>query len=792
LTFEFKVRKPSTLKRSRIIRTASFVTNLKSQLLEQYKEDYRNPRADGAIALVLSVNGSETKRSTLLGEKLYSEFARSLPENRRFSPRVSTGACRNAATMMINWVQRIAKLFHQPTPSAEGGGRRRQASDVLKGLTLERFYEGWRQVAERYEQAAATIIPFGRHKGIPLAEVGRREARWLISRMLSREELELTLKYVNQLLEKSPSLADDAIFASHPYKRNGRRKLSLEASRLIQRVIEPFDSAEPVLLGLLDSRELKTLRDELKEQIEAGAVRDQTPLLSDLQEVLTETVAASEGLDTLEEAFLIFLHEKPPQFPSIALVDPELGTQDQAIAGFRTSLNWFRPNLDRQGDIEKYRNEALEAAAREQLERAAGRLRRMTPQPIPFIGTIKPKKGTNFRDCALLFDEETFEYVFVAKLRGDEDQLSQEEIEQRKAQAESSERENRLRYANFPLHRFQMPPRAALEIYPLEWGEASARNRFLTKRAPLLKQLIENQRKFQTELFEAGLLEGMDEEDAREASLTVAPVFTTARLILRPDRHDKLEAFVQITITFPEPERPEPELRVIGIHEHQEGYSYAVVGLDGQPLCKPNGEELVGDVLIPAHAEPATGAPRSDNSAFEMANAIVSQAGASIIGIEDTSYRKSRTELSRERNRAIFQRPSKKIVAVTNYKARLKGLPAPVLVSNISPSRDCAACGVRLSKGASGIRVEKRATCPECDSLQTVSGMSQTIECSTCRFVWRPRRQEMVKEYYFACPSCSGGRKSARHNTAIAVAQETLRHLRERGAANADTEIEAG
>lgn len=784
LTFGLKIRKPSALKSGRLIRTASFVTNLKSRILEHYKEDYLHPRSDGAIALVLSIDGSESKRSNLIGARIAREFVAQRLNDHRFAARIFDGACRAAATMMITWVQNIAAFIERREAAEPAEKRRNKPSEVLEGLTIDDIYAGWSRQATLYEQAAKTIIPFGRHKGTPLDEIGRREARWLISRLLPKADLERTLKYVNHLLEHDQDLTDDALFAPHPYKTDDRHTRALQARRLIQRVIDPISTSEPTLLGLVQADELAVLRDELQEQIATGATLDHTLKLSELQETLAETIAASEDLETLQDAFETFLYGKPMNYPSIAQVDPEGGHPTQAVADYQSRLKWFRPNPDRLGDAEKYADERLEARAREHLERASGRLRAPKLQPIPFVGTTTPSakgEATNFRDCALLFDEETGEYVFIAMLRGKDDPLTNEEIAQRKALPQNAERRGKLRYANFPLHTFQMPERAAVEIYPLEWGEESARSRFLHKRAPRLKALIAYQRQAQEELSEAAHASGQSDIEALRASLTIEPVFTTARIVLRPNADGKQEFFVQITVKPPAVQRRDPATSVIGIHEHRDGYSYAIIGLDGKPLRGPDGEEQVGDILLPVHVDPDLGARKSKNYVHEVSNAIMRQTEGSFLGIEDTGYRKAKSELSREHNREIFQRPSKLITTTLDYKARLAGQPAPRLVRNVSPSRDCSACGVRLPKGTSGVSVTYQAACPRCANPSPVGWDEAEVSCSSCQCTWVPRRSEKVMKRTFACPICSAPTRPTRHNTAIVVAQETLRKL-QRGA----------
>jgi hypothetical protein len=793
LTFEFKIRRPSGPKRARILRTASYVTNVKAQILEHYKEDYTNPRSDGAIALVLSVPGSAANRSNTIGARINSELVAYLPPDYRFSSRVRDGACRAAATMMITWVQSIAAFVERreaatdaskqaQATATEKPNRRKQASDVLKGLTVEQLYAAWRRQAELYDKAAATLIPFGRHKGVRLDEIGRREARWLISRMLPKEEIARTITLIEQLLQEPSNLLSDAAFAPHPYKRNDRRKHALQARRLVQRLIEPSPQFEPTLLGLLQADELKALQNELKEMLQTGAVRDATLDVAVLQEALTETAAASASLETLEDAFETFLYGKPMNFPSISRVGEEGTISEQAIDEYRASLNWFRPNLDRLGDVEKYANERLEAQARDHLARTHGRLSKLKLQPIPFIGTNKPRAQKPLtRDCALLFDEKTHEYVFAAMLRGQADPLSDEERARRKTATPQST----LRYANYPLHKFTMPRTAAIELFPLEWGEGSARKRFREKREPLLKALIEQQRQAQEARFQEALVaeiaQGTLPEEAqrkaREASLEIEPIFTTARIVVAPDADGKQAFFVQMTVNMPAAERHPPATTVIGFHEHDAGYSYAVVGLDGRPVRDNDGNELVGDLTIPTHVDPLLGARTSDNYAFEIANALIRQAGGACIGIEETGYKRVKSDLSRERNKAIFQRPSKRIIDIADYKARMAGIPAPLLIRNIAPSRDCSACLVRLPKGTDGIEIEYRTKCPDCSAECIVEHSTYITECPVCRHAWKPLWSELERQRWFACPECTAPRRPARFNTAIVVAQETLRIL---------------
>src|SRR5262249_24231069 len=111
-------------------------------------------------------------------------------------------------------------------------------------------------------------------------------------------------------------------------------------------------------------------------------------------------------------------------------------------------------------------------------------------------------------------------------------------------------------------------------------------------------------------------------------------------------------------------------VRVIGFHEYDKSYSYAVLELDGS-VCE------VGDLRIARHVDLARDAEQyTDNYVHYIAHAMVAKAAVweAYIGIEDTSYKKEQPSLSRDQNREIYRRPSGRIIAVTKYKALMAGM----------------------------------------------------------------------------------------------------------------------
>lgn len=320
-----------------------------------------------------------------------------------------------------------------------------------------------------------------------------------------------------------------------------------------------------------------------------------------------------------------------------------------------------------------------------------------------------------------------------------------------------------------------MPRTAAIELFPLEWGETSARNRFREKREPILKALIDQQRQAQEaryqEALSAEIAQGTLPEEAQrkaqEASLDIEPIFTTAKIVVALDAEGKQVFFVQMTVRMPAAERRPAATTVIGFHEYNDGYSYAIIGLDGSLIRGEDGAELVGDLTIPTHVDPLLGARRSDNYAFAVANALIEQSGGACIGIEDTGYKRTKSDLSRERNKVIFQRPSKRIIEIADYKARQAGIPAPLVIEYISPSRDCSTCRVRLPKGSDGIVIEYRTRCPNCSAERIVEHSTDSTECPACRHTWKPLWSELAKQRFFYLPGmqCTAPTCSIQHSS---------------------------
>lgn len=807
-TIIMKVRNPSRqTKIPRLLNTHIYATNLKNRILNHYAESPVQQRTDGAIAMVLRVQHMGLGRARQLGALISSEYLvlNLTDEDRLYSGRLRQGVCREVAQILINWVQDITgtilsastlkldtEVGSQSVNPAKSTHKRsgtkrksRKKRDAL--MTVDQAYAAWQQKQIQWEAAANTPIPFGKYNGTPLKEIGRREARWLLERLLPVDEIKETLDFVDQLLEDPHALAHDAAYEEHPFLWDRgvefKHRRAVRAHRLVQRVLDP--PGELVLLGMLHKDELRKLRNELSLLRKAGEQFES--LLPSLQEGLREAQQFAEFSDfehstfkSFQDVFETFLFEKPPDYPEITLTNLTDEHMQELRKQYGAALRWFRPNPKIPGDFEKYVDEDKEARARERLLRAQGQLILPKLQPIPFLGTMQParynkKTGkmlspTN-RDYALLFDKETGEYVAVVWLRGRNDPITPKEQAERAQKRAQQRHTGRLYYANFPETLFDPSDRSSYLLLPLEWGEQSNRRRFREKRQPVLAKLIELQRKRQKECHDA--LSAPARPLPIGVCLPEETIFQGGRLVLKWDAQGNPEFFLHVKVALPT-SRPELPEMVIGFSEHEEGYSFAKLKLNGEIID-------VGDVIVPEHVDPAYGAKRSENYIYEVVHAMLREAGTAYIGIEDTSYKKNEVSLDRRRNRDVLGRPSGRICATLVSKGAEVGVLRPRPVRDVSPARDCSACRTRHPEGTSCREQRNMIQCPaeRCQTWQVWDSAREMQQCCACGHNWKVTADAIRIESYFVCPTCQQSARPARHNTAIIVAQETLRELKQ-------------
>lgn len=158
-TLTWQIHKPSARKTDRLLRTAAYVTDLEIALLDHYREDLDHIREDGAIALVLSAEGTGENRSRNIGWRMEQECLQRLGmHNYHFSARIHSEVCRNVATMLINWVQKIATFAEQDDTDASVVDH--QPSSVLTGRTVADIHRAWQAQQQQYDAAKAIIIPW--------------------------------------------------------------------------------------------------------------------------------------------------------------------------------------------------------------------------------------------------------------------------------------------------------------------------------------------------------------------------------------------------------------------------------------------------------------------------------------------------------------------------------------------------------------------------------------------------------------------------------------------------------
>jgi hypothetical protein len=582
------------------------------------------------------------------------------------------------------------------------------------------------------------------------------------------------------------AIAEEAAYQEHSYLRDGGRELrprrAVRSSRLVQRILDP--PGDLVLLGMLRRDELQTLRNELQTLRNAGEqlISVLPPFheaLQEAQQLATSSPFEDGAFTDFREVFATFLYEKPDDYPEIA----EVVLSDEHRAAlhttYHTRLNWFRADRKRPNDLEKYVEEPLETGARERLLQAHGQLIPARLQPIPFIGAARPEHYTtqthhvakpSYRDFALLFDEDTHEYVAALWMRGSKDPVTPAELQERQAKRANQKHRGRLRYANFPETRFEPSDRTSYLLLPLEWGEQSNRRRFREQRQPLLRHLIDQQREQQLALHASVNTEAHPVPSAM--CLPEHIPFTSAKLVMQWDEHGEPKFFLHLVVTMPATKPRHIPETVMGFHEHDEGYSFVELQCDGTVV-------RVGDLTIPPHADPTQGAKRSDNYQYEVVHAMLRQADAALIGLEATGWKKDRPALSRAHNRKVFGQPSASILHTLQYKGRQAQVLEPRTIQGVSPARDCSRCGVRHPPGTRCLERRLVVICPNpaCQAWQIWQTEEDEQRCPQCHHVWQAAAEAIVAEQYFVCPICQHPALLARHNTAIVVAQETLCQL---------------
>lgn len=682
----------------------------------------------------------------------------------------------NRGQAIVGWCQLVLDYVHKHDRQSERFNDQRV-------VRMGEVYHLWKTADACYQEVIATKVPVGPDIGKTLGNpnahaalrrqfaanrrrpttilgrgvVGKRGARRIKKWLLSSEERKQTLKYLDILLypeldwDEAARLA--AADAPHPYwvKRTKRGVVAVRPSQF-----RKYSSKSPQKLKDLSHEQRIKLREELREQ----------------ERYAPQFVAFSQALDH-------FLEGAPPGLPVIApilLTEAELAdlppeaqldsraTFEDYKKEFDRNLHWYYDFIPARGTArDDYSDEKLydvETAQNQQLAWSAATLGQSRPQPISFkrvMGAdLSPRSFTLLYHLQEHHGQERYRFTLVCELVGDTSEERDALLAKDRDRAPTPI-ENFL--VNHPDQRVERPAPTTLQYFATEMG-AEHQER-------LLRAYMDWRRR----------------EPQHKDKIAAARITSHRRTSQRTDW------YVHLPVPLPVPTQTTSLDSVIGFHEHDGTFFYAVIDLAGKLLA-------LGEIDLPdfVRTQDKHHMP-NDNFAFETAVRMVwrsmtrhyahklrdtPQQYTAFIGIEDTSWKHDVVGTEARHNRRNVSIPRQRITEIVSYKALRSGLPKPLSIGGISPSRTCGHCG--LSHKALTC-VEKRPVqhCFHCHTL----GLLHTLEwrersagekiatCSTCKRQWQ------VEELQFKCPHCRT-QQYARYNTARATVHATVDALLKR------------
>jgi hypothetical protein len=760
----FISHKPSKWKTTRIEEALEYQVTLITKILRQWEEDPATVKHDGAIALILSMQ--EPIKAKFKSRTLGNEIRKRFPQEAGtpFLSRLHESVCRDAARAITGWTQKKIKAAAEQMKAE----RASDTSHIKPFPTEEDVYRVWQAQEQAYQQAATRIIEFGRNRGDTLQEHGRREARWILEKLLPEEEIKQLLDFIEQLLDEERRQLDGTVgLEEHPWLQLApdRDELThhraVRESRLMQRILEP--RGDLVLLGMLHPGELEQLGKELRQM--RGALIGFKAAVLEIHAALEETHAASAELRELQRDLQTFLVGRPEPYPTTVRSHVTEDFRQKIQETYETWLSWFILNKDKLGSAQKFLDEREEQRSVQGLLTSMSILNDKERQVLSLIGAARPGQ---YRDFALLYDRTSYRCTLALMLHKPGAFGNDHEVENQRWQDGHRKNEqkryvhrqqkNPLYYVNFPLTPFKTPKGTSVLLFPLDFGD-DYQNKFLRN---IIRQQLRQQK-----------MEYISNNEEKRIEKCLPPAIAkSAKLICDWDKDHKITISVHVSFELPAPElRPIPE-RVIGIHERDGVYYYAVSGFDG--IIRGSGK-----IMVDPHVRPELGARlNTENYVIAVADAIIARAKLwqAHIGIEDTVYRKSQPSLSRDRNRRIFRLPSGRILETLKERCRQQGVLAPEVIDNISPFRDCSVCRKRTKIKRGLVRQVIITFCPHCHAWQEFSESLSEMQCYKCQYTLRRDKDGVVKEHVFSCPMC-GIEELAWRNTVIVVAHRTLVEL---------------
>lgn len=736
LTLVLKLGGNSRSKEQAILEAQAHATNMTAALLELLRENPKEFRTNRAFAhvqqMLAKTQGVSGTQVRVLGDILSAHYSAVLSTKDYPIPAsLRLGVFRNCALMLLTWCRRIGNTTALEEGDASEGANGSPADEQEGDINisdLKHMFEVWVQQSEAYEAVQSFEMPFGRHRGKQLGELGNRDLRLLIERLPADGVVSTTLQAVNILLHPDPDNPLASLRAKrvpHPWRRTQRQHRALRQRRFDQRRRE--DYGPRMRLGRLSQAELVRLQNELRE----------------LQQFAGQ-------IDALRAAAHTMLYHRPPNFPVVQAVPVNEADRQKQYAEFRNALDTFYdpfPAKVRRGTesrVEPMRLKEVEDLRRNRLLLAAGAIDTTKLQPLSFTRTIRPPRIDTF---ALLYDRVTGEYALAVVIHGEH------------ATATFTPKTGpNLYYVNYPETPFVPPKNTSCLVFSVSFGREY-------HDATYLQTILHKQREKQIQLYQQRSV-----DDSRTSSAEFLPegALRSAKLLTQRNAAGQVEMFVHLPIEVePHPCNPDSLTKVIGFHEHDDGYSYALITLTGEVV-------MCGDLRIPAHVSrinPQQG--YSANYAFEVAVAMVKLATTynAYIGLEKANWKRG-VSSSRAVNRRRFRFPRQKIAFIIGYKTLLAGLLRPLSVIGVSPTRACSSCGSELPAGTNGVRYRPTTACYNCGSgiLEQPDSNADTVSCTGCGQTWN------VLEEQFRCVQCSV-QGLARYNVARVVAQYTLSQL---------------
>jgi predicted RNA-binding Zn-ribbon protein involved in translation (DUF1610 family) len=718
---------------------------------------------------------------------------------------------REVARTLLAWYSRIVSTDGDISPgnapsTAQASTPDADTTTLPDVVDIVAVHRRWAEQQQPYEAAAQTIVPFGRHRGKTLRQVGKREVRWLRERLIPEDVARETLQHIEVLLEPEraahePEQQRAARQARHPWRRQTGIQRKTRVSRAFQRSLDV--KAPLVRLKTLSTEELLHLQAELEEMLEFSI----------------QFAAIRDAVD-------LFLSPAPARYPTVhALLTDEQWHARQAT--YSDYLDTLATHI-----FEEQQAQADQTA--NDVQSAASDLGRPELQPLTFKRPMRPgvatfallysistpdadalertyrRMGAARRErkiAQVLAEGERYRYVLAVVIHGEHafapvpaDQQADDTQENGAAHSTDEDTNDVLRighqpperfvphvqpglfYVNYPHTPFTPPKGTSMLLFPVECGEHYHEQEFLrriiarqrTRQEEDFVALHEKQREEQASTTEgAAAQQGSTKKlpDSKEAHFPRNAPLGSARILSQRTEYGYYDFSVHMPVEDDAPPVVQQIHEVVGFHEHAYGYSYARIDVEGNVL-------QVGDVAIAPHALPKVGdASYSDNYAYETVKAMIALARpglndeppadtGAIIGLEHAAWKKQRVSLSREHNRLQFTRPSRKIATILGYKALQAGLLPPH--DTIVSVSQCSACSARRDSSIRNIH-PKTEHCPTCGAtnLQETEPGSGELQCTRCECIW----QEY--EAWFVCPSC-GHQQVARLNTAVVVAQHTL------------------